>query len=121
MEISKIVAWAFGALFVGVYIVLLILQFCHIDAAALEWNRRLELLNPLQSLGFAGAGVLLGTAVQQQATKKAEEHAEKSRQVADQASDLATKVIVKAEESKAPDEIKDLVVEAEKVKEARSQ
>jgi len=118
VETAKVIAWVFGAVFVGVYIVLLILQFCHIDAPALEWNRRLELLNPLQSLGFAGAGVLLGTAVQQQATKKAEDEAEKNQKAVNTASEFATRVIVKAEDADAPKVLKRLVPEAEKVKEA---
>jgi hypothetical protein len=93
---AKVVAWAGGAIFVGAYIVLLILQFGHIDAGDAAWNRRLELLNPLQALAFAGAGVLLGTAVQQQATKKAQDLAEENQEDANKGRALEAVVKAKA-------------------------
>jgi uncharacterized protein YfiM (DUF2279 family) len=113
---AKIVGWAGGAIFVGAYIVLLILQFSHIGAADDEWVRRLELLSPLQSLAFAGAGVLLGTAVQQQATKKAQEQADQNQEVANKAHELAGAVKATAAAPGAtPKEIEALVPVAEEI------
>ena len=86
---AKVVAWAGGAIFVATYLVLLILQFAHLDVTEMEWTRRIELLNPIQSLAFAGAGALLGTAVQSQATNKVQEIADKNQDASDKAHELA--------------------------------
>jgi hypothetical protein len=113
---AKVVAWAVGGAFVAAYIVLLILQFPHISATDSEWTRRLELLNPLQSLAFAGAGALLGTAVQQQATKKAQESADANQEVADKAHELAGGVkSAAATPEETPPEIQALLPVAEQI------
>ena len=114
---AKVVAWIGAGVLVGAWIVLLILQFDHIDAGDGEWNRRLELLNPLQSLAFAGAGVLLGTAVQQQATKKAQDQAAENEEAAKTGLALETAVKAKAAQSgTTPPAIQELVDVAEQAK-----
>lgn len=114
--VGKIVAWVGAAVFVGAYIVLLILQFCHVGADDMEWNRRLELLNPLQSLAFAGAGVLLGTAVQQQATRSAQDLADQNQEDATKGRALEAAVKAKiAAPGETPSEIKELADIAERV------
>ncbi len=117
-DLAKIVAWLGAAVFVFAYLVLLILQFYHLDSTGLEWNRRLELLNPLQSLAFAGAGVLLGTVVQKQATKDAAERADKNEKAATKGAKLAEEVIEEGSSSRAPKALKDLVPVAKEIAEA---
>jgi hypothetical protein len=113
---AKVVAWAGGGIFVLAYIVLLILQFGHIGVDDAEWNRRLELLNPLQALAFAGAGVLLGTAVQQQATKKALDLADENKDAAAMGRELAGAVKAAAGgKGETPEEIEALVPVAEQI------
>jgi hypothetical protein len=81
-----------------------------------EWNRRLELLNPLQSLAFAGAGVILGTAVQQQVTKKALDLADENKDAADKGRELAGAVKgAAAAPGETPDEIEALIPVAEQI------
>ena len=115
-NVGKIVAWTGGAIFVGAYITLLVLQFCHVGADDAEWIRRMELLNPLQSLAFAGAGVLLGTAVQQQATRSAQQQADANAEDAEKgrALDAAVKAKVAAPGA-TPQEVQDLARLAEQI------
>lgn len=114
-RVGKIVAWTGAAFFVGTYLVLLILQFSHLGTPDSEWLRRLELLNPLQSLAFAGAGVLLGTAVQQQATRKAEEVAAQNQEDANVGRAMKAAVAGKmAAPGNTPQVIEELAAVAEK-------
>ena len=113
---AKVVGWIGGAILVATYLVLLILQFDHIGATDADWNRRLELLNPLQALAFAGAGVLLGTAVQQQATKKAQELADQNQEDANKGRALEAAVKAKAASPEpTPPDIQELVQVADQV------
>jgi hypothetical protein len=61
------------------YLVLLVLQWGHVNAAELTYARRAHLLGGLEALAFAAAGAILGTTVQRQVTKKAEGEASAAR------------------------------------------
>jgi hypothetical protein len=106
---AKIVAWVGATILVAAYVVLLILQFGHLGVDDGEWNRRLQLLNPLEALAFAAAGVLLGTAVQKQATKEAQDLAKENQEIATRGKLLAAAVEAKADApGPTPPEIKEL-------------
>jgi len=106
---AKVVAWVGATILIGAYLVLLTLQFGHIGVDDGEWNRRLQLLNPLEALAFAAAGVLLGTAVQKQATKDAQDRANESQDVAAKGKALAAAVQAKIDApGPTPPEIQEL-------------
>jgi hypothetical protein len=67
-----------------VYVVFLILQWNNVTAGDLEWSRRSDLLGGLEALAFAAAGAVLGTTVQRQVTKKAENQAVEAKKQADE-------------------------------------
>jgi hypothetical protein len=67
-----------------VYIVFLILQWNNVNAADLQWSRRSDLFGGLEALAFAAAGAVLGTTVQRQVTKKAEDQAADAKTQADE-------------------------------------
>jgi hypothetical protein len=60
---------------IGVYLVALAVQWFDVGLVEPDWSRRLQLLGGLEALAFAGAGAVLGTTVQRQVTKKAEQQA----------------------------------------------
>jgi hypothetical protein len=61
------------------YLVFLGLQWGNVTDSDLEYARRADLLGGLEALAFAGAGAILGTTVQRQVTKKAEDDASAAR------------------------------------------
>lgn len=69
------IATGVAIVLIVVYIVVLFVQWGSVDAAELEWSRRLTLFGGLEALAFAAAGAILGTTVQRQVVKKAEEQA----------------------------------------------
>jgi hypothetical protein len=71
-------AWLVNGVAVGllaVYLILVAVQWLGVDQDDLGWTRRSELLTGVEALAFAAAGVLLGTTVQRQVTRKAEDQA----------------------------------------------
>jgi hypothetical protein len=78
------IATTVAILLIVAYIVFLILQWNNVMAGDLEWSRRSDLLGGLEALAFAAAGAVLGTTVQRQVTKKAEEQAAEARKQADE-------------------------------------
>jgi hypothetical protein len=69
----------------AVYLILVSVQWRNSDQDDLGWARRSELLTGVEALAFAAAGVLLGTTVQRQVTRKAEDQAAQARNEADAA------------------------------------
>jgi hypothetical protein len=65
------------------YFVFLILQWGNVGAADLPWSRRSDLFGGVEALAFSAAGALLGTTVQRQVTKKAEDQAADAKKEAD--------------------------------------
>jgi hypothetical protein len=58
-----------------VYLIFLVAQWRTTGLAEPGWSRRLHLFSGLEALAFAAAGAILGTTVQRQVTKKAEDQA----------------------------------------------
>jgi len=79
-----VVATILAIALIVVYIVFLILQWNNVKAGDLEWSRRSDLFGGLEALAFAAAGAVLGTSVQRQVTKKAEDQAADAKGQADQ-------------------------------------
>ena len=80
--------WLVNSVAVGLlaaYLILVGVQWFGIDQDDLGWARRSELLTGVEALAFAAAGVLLGTTVQRQVTRKAEDQAAQARNEADAA------------------------------------
>jgi type VI protein secretion system component VasK len=65
------------------YFVFAALQWANVDAAALTYARRAQLLGGFEALAFAAAGAILGTTVQREVTKKAENEADAQKKRAD--------------------------------------
>jgi len=61
------------------YLVALGVAWAGTGSSDTVWARRLELLGGLEALAFAAAGAILGTSIQRQATKKADERADEYR------------------------------------------
>lgn len=87
-----------AGLLIGVYVVLVILQWTHVGEGDLTWTRRSDLLSGLEALAFAAAGALFGSTVQRretvkadQRTKDAKDSAERERNLADQATAEASR------------------------------
>lgn len=76
------IATIVAILLIVVYLVVLFAQWNNVDAAELEWSRRLTLFGGLEALAFAAAGAILGTTVQRQVVKKAEEQASDAKELA---------------------------------------
>lgn len=57
------------------YVIFLALQWNQVNATDLSWSRRSDLLGGVEALAFAAAGALLGTTIQRQVTRKAEDQA----------------------------------------------
>jgi hypothetical protein len=64
---------------VAIYISFVALQWGKTGVDAIAWARRQELLKGLEALAFTGLGALLGTTVQRQVTKKAEDLAQQAQ------------------------------------------
>lgn len=79
-----VVATIAAIVLIVVYIVFLALQWNNVKAAELEWSRRSDLFGGLEALAFAAAGALLGTTVQRQVTRKAEDQASDAKKQADE-------------------------------------
>jgi hypothetical protein len=56
-----------------------------------EWTRVAWVFGSIQSVAFAAAGAIFGTAVQQQNVSSAQQEAATAKKVADQQSDMASK------------------------------
>jgi hypothetical protein len=69
---------------IGVYLVFLVFQWNNVEAAELAWARRSDVFGGLEALAFAAAGAILGTTVQRQVTKKAEEQTKQAEDRAGQ-------------------------------------
>jgi hypothetical protein len=76
---------------IAVYLVALGLQWFAAGLDEPEWSRRLHLLGGLEALAFAGAGAVLGTTIQRQVTRKAEEEAAEAKTRANQNQSAAEK------------------------------
>ena len=78
------VATIVALLLIAVYVVFLILQWNNVQAGDLEWTRRSALLGGVEALAFAAAGAILGTTVQRQVVKKAEDQAADAKEQAEE-------------------------------------
>jgi hypothetical protein len=65
---------------VAVYLVFVALQWSDIDVKSITWFRRQEFLTGLQALTLTAVGALLGTTVQRQATRQAENRAQRAEE-----------------------------------------
>ncbi len=66
-----------------VYLVFVSYQWLSVDSTDLTWARRSTLLSGLEALAFTAAGAVLGTTVQRQVTKRAEDEAARAKEAAD--------------------------------------
>jgi hypothetical protein len=94
---------------IAVYLVALGLQWFAAGLDEPEWSRRLHLLGGLEALAFAGAGAVLGTTIQRQVTRKAEEEAAEAKTRANQNQSAAEKgralhalAVTKAQQASEP-------------------
>lgn len=77
-----LVATIAALILIGVYVAFLVALWGEAEAGELTWARHAILFNGLEALAFAAVGALLGTTVQRQVTKKAEEQAAGARKEA---------------------------------------
>jgi hypothetical protein len=86
---------------VVLYMIFVAVQWGNVEAEALLYARRSELLGGLEALAFAAAGVLLGTTVQRQVTQKAESEATAARDEAEEQKRRAQRNQAEAEKGRA--------------------
>ena len=96
------VAYLVAALLLAAYLVLLFLQWFDVGADDKAWARRLQLVNALEALAVAGAGLLLGATAQRQATRREAKRAneERARADANQAAAEGGRAMAKATRAK---------------------
>ena len=93
---------AVGAL--AIWVAFSIVLLFNISKSETEWTRIAWVFGSIQSVAFAAAGALFGTAVQQQNVSTAQQQATTAKQDADQQRDAATKgralaAVMQAEET----------------------
>jgi hypothetical protein len=96
------IAYIVGGVLIGTYLLAIALQWFEVEERELEWSRRLVLISGLETLAFAAAGAVLGTAVQRQATKKVEERAEANEADAEKGRALVAYAKRRASEARGP-------------------
>lgn len=96
-----VVATIVAIALIVVYLVFLMLQWNDVKAGDLEWSRRSALFGGLEALAFAAAGGILGTTVQRQVTKKAEDQAADAKERAEEQKARADSNQIAAEKGRA--------------------
>jgi hypothetical protein len=76
-------AYLVAAALLTAYLVLLFLQWSDVGTDDKSWARRLQVVDALQALALAGAGILLGATVQRQATRREAKRADDEQARAD--------------------------------------
>jgi hypothetical protein len=84
MRALPVFAGAVAVALLIAYFILLLMQMGKVHEDEAAWLRRSDLFRGVEALAFSAAGAILGTTVQRQVTRKAEDQAEQARKDADQ-------------------------------------